>query len=331
MATRRMAEQWYQQKKAIEEWWTQNFAAGSISRMWIKKYSFMRRAWLYTNVMRTRCAMSVYIRHMVLFTQIRSVSIVVDFLNSNVVGSTVDSSQPIHRFIWKVRIVQRKWRKLQCIRAARVEVYTNVMRTMEPEVVKLLPKKKDKKGHVPKHLPEIVMYTTVLDMVKRQQKQQLQAWEAYKKEQANESIAGFEASLNAVAAGKGEIGFALDAPRATAFYIKPQECKDILISAHENLRQGNFDKLIETNDQNPVRNGGASPGRTTRKAGTKIDTKDLSMEKEADPESQKEDGDIVVSTPEASGKKGSGSASKPSSSTKSRKSKKEKDSEASAP
>lgn len=337
MQTRIMAERFMKQKKAIQEWWEQNFAAGQIQSGWVKKYSKQRRHYVYRNVYRMRTGMSAYVRHMQTFVRIRSALAIGAFLESCFVGASIDSSQSIRRFLWNVKVVQRRWRKVQTIRTARVEVYTNVMRTIEPELVKLQPRGKDKKKG-PSYLPDVIMAEIVLDLVKKQQRLQIEAWEAWKKDNSTESISGFQAALNKAATlgNMDSSDFTLEAPRATAFYVRPQECRDILLAAHENWRSGNFDKLLEAAEKK--NNGEVAPpqSRTPQRRSMKIDMGEVvgeerrgstaKSEKREEvagkaPDSPKEDGDGPMASPEVSSSRKSQSGSKSLSSSKPRKSK----------
>merc|ERR1719160_834553 len=111
-----------------------NFSVGVIA-----KFVRKRRYNLYTFVIALRLGMITYCRCMAVPLRVIAANSLMSFLKgAGRPGAEHEGDflQPMKRYLWRIRLVQRHWKSVRLMREARVDAYEVYWRRVESSVVK---------------------------------------------------------------------------------------------------------------------------------------------------------------------------------------------------
>eukprot|EP00746_Dinoflagellata_sp_MGD_P036856 gnl/MRDRNA2_/MRDRNA2_18854_c0_seq1.p1 gnl/MRDRNA2_/MRDRNA2_18854_c0~~gnl/MRDRNA2_/MRDRNA2_18854_c0_seq1.p1 ORF type:complete len:684 (-),score=117.01 gnl/MRDRNA2_/MRDRNA2_18854_c0_seq1:67-2118(-) len=201
-------------------------AANKIQRMVLHVTYARRRVQCYSNVVRLRTGLSVYIRHLRAFTFLAAGNCLGHMLRNSFIEYSLDVRTAMKKLRWGVLTVQRRWMRLKSIRQARIEVYSGRFRELE--------RSSDPELRSP--VPDVVMHHVLMELVCLQQERWVQAHIAY-----NESKKTVDDNA-AVAFLTDEV--VLEKPDATAFKLQPGQLEELVTHTQERVKAGEFADLL---------------------------------------------------------------------------------------
>lgn len=169
-----------------------------------------------------------------MFVHVRAGLCLAAFLESTIEGASMDLATSVKHFLWVVKLIQRRWRKLKGLRAARLELYTYWFRRLEPEVLRNIPMKTKRQikraSEFHRPCPGPIVEDLLTNLIQQHQNQWRQAMFTFKHDETNRfcgSITGLSAA----------------SPRMTSF--RSIDVEKLIIDTHDKWRNGEFDGMLK--------------------------------------------------------------------------------------